>query len=390
MTENEALAKIKRGCVTIISEEELSAKFRLGHPLKIKLGVDPTAPDLHLGHTVALRKLRQFQDLGHKVIFIIGDFTAKIGDPSGRSETRPPLNETEILKNSRTYQDQVFKLLDKTKTEILFNSQWLYNLGLDGLLELSSHSTVAQMLTRDDFKNRHSKGIDISLVEFLYPLLQGYDSVATKSDVEIGGTDQTFNLLVGRDLQRDYHQPPQIVITMPLLEGLDGIRKMSKSYGNSIGITEPPQEMFGKIMSIPDNLMYRYYELLTDHNLAEIKKLHPRQAKARLAREIVAQYHNVAAATKAEEEFEKIFANKGLPEKIAEYIPEKYPATLIELLCAAQLSPSKKESQRLLDQGGIKIDGEKIAENKILDSNKEFILQVGKRKFLKIIPGKSE
>ncbi len=284
----------------------------------------------------------------------------------------------------------MFKILDKTKTELLFNSQWLYNLGLDGLLELSSHSTVAQMLTRDDFKNRHSKGIDISLVEFLYPLLQGYDSVATKSDVEIGGTDQTFNLLVGRDLQRDYHQPPQIVMTMPLLEGLDGIRKMSKSYGNSIGITEPPHEMFGKIMSIPDNIMCRYYELLTDHNLAEIKKLHPRQAKARLAREIVAQYHNITAATKAEEEFEKIFANKGLPEKIEEYIPEKYPTTLIELLSAAQLSPSKKESRRLLDQGGIKIDGKKIAENKMLDSNKEFILQVGKRKFLKIIPGKNK
>lgn len=386
MTENEALAKIKRGCISIISEEELSVKFRLGHPLKIKLGVDPTAPDLHLGHTVVLRKLRQFQDLGHKVIFIIGDFTAKIGDPSGRSETRPPLNETEILKNARTYQDQVFKILDKTKTEVLFNSQWLYNLGLDGLLELSSHSTVAQMLTRDDFKNRHSKGRDISLVEFLYPLLQGYDSVATKSDVEIGGTDQTFNLLVGRDLQRDYRQFPQIVITMPLLEGLDGVKKMSKSYGNSIGITEPPQEMFGKIMSISDNIMYRYYELLTDHNLAEIKKLHPRQAKAELAREIVARYHNIAAAAKAEEEFEKIFANKGLPEKIEEYIPEKYPTTLIELLSAAQLSPSKKESQRLLEQGGIKIDGEKIAENKMLDSNKEFILQVGKRKFLKIKP----
>lgn len=390
MPEKEILSKIKTGCTTIISEEELLAKLRLGRPLNIKLGVDPTSPDLHLGHTVVLKKLHQFQVLGHKVVFIIGDFTARIGDPSGRSETRPPLNENDVLKNSRTYQEQVFKILDKNKTEVLFNSQWLYNLGLDGLLELSSHITVAQLLARDDFKKRYGKGIDISLIEFLYPLLQGYDSVATKTDVEIGGTDQTFNLLVGRDLQKVYQQIPQVIITMPLLEGTDGVRKMSKSYGNAIGITDPPNEIFGKIMSIPDAIMYRYYELLTDHNLAEIKKMHPRQAKAKLAHEIVTQYYDLPAAKRAEEEFEQIFSKNGLPETIQEFIPSTPAASLVTLLVTAHLSPSKKESRRLLQQGGIKINGEKVTEDKLLTLNKEFILQVGKRKFLKIKPAKSE
>ncbi len=381
-----AWEKIKRGTVDIISEEELRQKLAAGKPLRVKLGVDPTAPDLHLGHTVLLNKLRAFQELGHTIVFIIGDFTARIGDPSGRSETRPMMNEDAILKNAQTYQDQVFKILDRARTEIVFNSHWLYPLGLEGLLQLAGKYTVARMLERDDFEKRYQSDTPISVVEFLYPLLQAYDSVAVRADVELGGSDQKFNLLVGREIQRDYGQPPQVVVTMPLLEGTDGVRKMSKSYGNYIALNDRPQDMFGKLMSISDDLMYRYYELLTAHDLKKIKEAHPRLAKANLAEEITARYQGKAAALAAREEFDKVFSQRNLPGNIEEYASPVAETTLVELLVAAGLAPSKNEARRLIDQGGVKIDGEKAGGDSRIAIRKEMIIQVGKRKFKKIVP----
>lgn len=382
---NEQLSKIKRGTVEIISEEELVSKLKSGKPLRVKLGVDPTASDIHLGHTVVIEKLKTFQDLGHTVVFIIGDFTARIGDPSGRSETRPVLGEKEILENAKTYQEQVFKILDKGKTEVMFNSHWLYSLGLDGLLELTKHSTVAQMLARADFNQRYKSGGDITILEFLYPLLTGYDSVSVNSDVELGGTDQKFNLLMAREIQKDYGQKPQVVITMPLLEGTDGVQKMSKSYNNYIGITEPPAEIFGKIMSVSDELMYKYYELLTQENINSIKEKHPKEMKQKLAKIIVQKFYSADVAEKAEEEFNKIFSEKGLPSQIEEFITRKEKIKLSELLIDAGLTTSKKEAERLIKQGGIKINEEKITEDKIIEIKTEILVQVGKRKFKKIM-----
>ncbi len=378
------IASISRGAVDIISAEELRKKLSSPEPLRIKFGVDPTAPDLHLGHTVVLNKLKTFQSLGHKIVFIIGDFTAKIGDPTGRSELRPQLDEKEILKNAKTYTEQVFKILDKSKTEVTYNSHWLYTLGVDGILKLTSQSSVAQMLHRADFKERFKNDADITILEFIYPLLQGYDSVAIKADIELGGTDQKFNLLMGRQLQKDAGISPQIVITMPILEGTDGVRKMSKSYGNYIALNDPPNEMYGKIMSISDTLMHRYYELLTDVNLEEVKKTHPRSAKANLARTIVETYHGPAAATEAAEEFERVFKDKDIPKELREFVLEKKSVLLSELLYISGLASSKSDAKRLLSQNAVKINSEKISEDIVLEPKNDFVLQSGKKNFVRI------
>ena len=382
---------IRRGTVEIISPEQLKEKLNRRKPLRVKFGADPTAPDIHLGHTVVLQKLKQLQDLGHQIVFIIGDFTARIGDPSERTEARKPLTTEEIKKNAKTYQKQVFKILDKEKTELLFNSRWFDKMTLSDVLKLCSHSTVAQMLARADFKERFNREVDISLLEFIYPLLQAYDSIQVKADLEIGGTDQKFNLLMGRQLQRDFDQEPQVMITMPLLEGTDGIRKMSKSYGNYVGITEPPGEMFGKIMSISDQLMVRYYELLTEENLDQVEKMHPRQAKAKLAKEIVQKYYSETEAKQAEEEFEKIFVKRELPEEIKEIRISEKKIWVVDLLVKVGLATSKNEAKRLIARGGVKIN-EKRVENSDMDllMDKEYIVQVGKRKFRRIAQARAD
>ncbi len=380
------ISKIKRGVVDLVSEEELTKKIKYKKFLRVKFGADPTAPDLHLGHTVILEKLRQFQEFGHKVIFIIGDFTARIGDPSGRISDRKPLSKEEIEKNALTYQRQVFKILQEDKTEIYFNSNWFDKMGLSDLLKLTSYVTVAQLIARADFKGRFAKGNDISILEFLYPLLQGYDSIQIKSDVEIGGTDQIFNLLLGRQLQKDFGQPPQVVITLPLLEGTDGIRKMSKSYGNYIALNDQPYEMFGKIMSISDELMYRYYELLTDRDLNEVKNIPPRDAKVSLAKKIVSKYWSKEKAEDAFFKFEKVFKKKELPAEMETVIIKESEINIVELLFKAKLVSSKSEAKRLISLGGVKINKKKVLNEKekiILD--KQLIVQVGKRKFKKVI-----
>ncbi|MDI6757393.1 MAG: tyrosine--tRNA ligase [Endomicrobiia bacterium] len=389
---DKTLEVIKRGASEIISEGELSLKLSVGRPLRIKFGVDPTSPDIHLGHTVALNKLRAFQELGHKVIFIIGDFTAKIGDPSGRAETRPMLDEKDILANSATYVEQVFKVLDGDNTEVVYNSHWLYPLGIDGILKLARSATVAQMLHRADFAERFKKGADITMLEFLYPLLQGYDSVAVAADVEIGGTDQKFNLLVGRDLQKNAGQEPQVVITMPILEGLDGVKKMSKSYGNHVALNDAPRDMFGKIMSISDEMMLRWYELLTSEYLAAgAGEEHPRDAKARLAGIIVGRYHGDVAAAAAREEFDKIFKRGGLPDDIAEYAVSPSEGKLVsELLVESSMAPSKSEARRLITQGAVRLAGEKINKDEAVPLGADFILQAGKKNFKKIVILKKE
>lgn len=377
---------ISRGTVEVISPEELKKKLKRGKPLRVKFGADPTAPDIHLGHTVVLQKLKQFQDLGHKIVFIIGDFTARIGDPSERSEARKPLTIEEIKKNAKTYQKQVFKILDKGKTEVVFNSEWFDKMSLSNVMKLSSHSTVAQMLARADFKERFNREVDISILEFIYPLLQAYDSIQVKADVEIGGTDQKFNLLMGRQLQRDFNQEPQIIITMPLLEGIDGVRKMSKSYGNYIGITESPPEIYGKIMSISDPLMVKYYELLTEEDLDKVKKMHPRQAKAKLATKIVQKYYDETEAKKAEEEFEKVFVKREFPEEIKEIRIREKKIWVVDLLVKAGLATSKNEAKRLINQGSVKINQKRIKDSDMdLMIDREYIIQVGKRKFRRIM-----
>ena len=380
----EIIDRIKRGTTDIISDEELKKKLAQKRPLRVKLGVDPTAPDLHLGHTVLLNKLKAFQELGHHIVFIVGDLTARIGDPSGRSETRQMMGEEEIKKNAKTYQEQLFKILDKSKLEVVYNSDWLFPLGLDGLLDLAGKYTVARMLERDDFEKRYKNDIPISIVEFLYPLLQAYDSVAVKADIELGGSDQKFNLLLGREIQRDFGQEPQVIITMPLLEGTDGVRKMSKSYGNYIALNDTPKDMFGKIMSISDGLMLRYYELLTDHDLAGVKAMHPREAKAALAEEITARYHGKEAAKNASCEFDNIFCKKQNPDEIEECVVDVKNIKLADLLVKAELAPSKKEARRLIEQGGIRIDGEKVVTDSDITLTKECVIQAGKRKFKKI------
>ena len=385
MSELDALSLIRRGTNEIISEEELAKKLASGKKLRIKLGVDPTAPDLHLGHSVIINKLKVFQDLGHQIVFLIGDFTARIGDPSGRSATRPMMTEEQIMKNIKTYQDQVFKILDREKTEVVFNSKWLNALGIEGLLKLASKHTVAQMLVRDDFEKRFKADIPISIVEFMYPLLQAYDSVALQADVELGGNDQKFNLLLGRDMQRDAGQEPQVVITMPLLVGTDGVKKMSKSYNNYIALNDKPQDMFGKLMSISDELMMFYYELLTQENLDEIKQMHPKEAKMKLGMIIVERYWGKEAAENAKAEFNKIFANKDLPTEIEEYKCDKGKIKLSELLFISKMVSSKNEARRLIEQGGAKVDNEKVTADTEIEVKNGMILQAGKRKFKKII-----
>ncbi|MBI2092906.1 MAG: tyrosine--tRNA ligase [Deltaproteobacteria bacterium] len=386
------LDEIKRGAVEIIIEEELVQKLKKGKPLVIKAGFDPTAPDLHLGHTVLLQKMRQFQQLGHRVVFLIGDFTARIGDPSGRSETRPQLSDEEIAKNVATYEEQVFKVLDKNKTEIRFNSEWLGKMSVIEFARLGSKQTVARMLERDDFKKRFDEGNDISILEFYYPLMQAQDSVVLKADVELGGNDQKFNLLMGRTIQKRSGVEQQVVLTMPLLVGTDGVRKMSKSYGNYIGITDSPNEMFGKLMSISDELMWQYYELLSDLNVSEIKKLkndvaggsyHPKQAKVDLAKEIVSRYHGSKEALAAEKEFEAVFAKKNEPAEIAEHHTKKN--LVADIVSEAKLAASKSEAKRLIEQGGVSLNSERVKNiNAKLLKSGEYMLKVGKRKFCRI------
>ncbi|HSA58176.1 MAG TPA: tyrosine--tRNA ligase [bacterium] len=390
----EQLRVLKRGAVEVIQETEFVEKLRSGRPLRIKAGFDPTAPDLHLGHTVLLQKLKQFQDLGHHVLFLIGDFTAMIGDPSGRSETRPPLSEEQVQRNVKTYQDQVFKILDPQKTEIAFNAQWLSKMNAKDMIRLASRHTVARMLERDDFEKRYRKGESIAIHEFLYPLLQGYDSVALKADVELGGTDQKFNLLVGRELQRQDGQAPQIVMTLPLLVGTDGVQKMSKSYGNFIGIQESPGQIFGKVMSISDELMWSYYELLSDLDIESLRSLrkdvasgreHPKEVKIRLARELVARFHGEAASQAAAAEFENIFKNKGLPDDIETIeVKSSEGRALVDILVRAKLAPSKSEVRRLIKQGGVTVDDKKINNIDYMVPSENHLIRVGKRKFLKI------
>ena len=400
MTVAEQMEIIKRGAVEILVEKELVEKLeksvKTGVPLKIKAGFDPTAPDLHLGHTVLLHKMRQFQKLGHEVHFLIGDFTGMIGDPTGKSETRKVLTREDVLKNAETYKEQVFKILDPKLTKVVFNSEWLGKLSASDMIGLASKYTVARMLEREDFSNRFSNQLPISIHEFMYPLVQGYDSVALKADVELGGTDQKFNLLVGRELQREWGQAPQCVITMPLLEGLDGVNKMSKSLGNYIGINEPADEIYGKIMSISDELMVRYYELLSDLAIVEFEKLkadlkagaiHPMEAKKQLAREMVGRYHGAEAATLADENFVKRFKNNETPDDMPEFTlkAEGEKMLLCKVLAEAQLTKSNSEGRRSIQGGGVKINGEKVAdENLEIACVGEYVIQVGKRRFAKV------
>jgi tyrosyl-tRNA synthetase len=390
----------------VISREELLRKLkRRGRPLRVKLGMDPTAPDLHLGHTVVLQKLRQFQALGHDVIFLIGDFTGMIGDPSGRSETRKPLTVEEVASNAETYKSQIFKILDPAKTQIEFNSKWLGTMSGQELIGLASRYTVARMLERDDFQKRYREGLPISIHEFLYPLIQGYDSVVLQADVELGGTDQKFNLLVGRELQRDFGQEPQVIMTVPILEGLDGIQKMSKSLGNSIGIEEPAKEIYGKVMSIPDSLLLRYYELTTPLSAEEVDQvreglaqgtLHPREAKANLGKLLVSLYHSREAAEEAAREFDRVFRDKGLPDEleVAEIPLERLGGyrvgieilvSLPVLLTASGLTSSNSEARRLIRQGAVEVDGERVTDVEYgLSAAREPKIRVGKRRFKKV------
>jgi tyrosyl-tRNA synthetase len=392
LSPEEQLSIIKRGTVEIIEEEELLKKLKEGRPLRVKAGFDPTAPDLHLGHTVLLQKLRQFQQLGHEVYFVIGDFTAMIGDPTGRSETRPPLSREEVLENAKTYEHQVFKILDPEKTNIVFNSTWLSELGTEGIIKLAGKYTVARMLERDDFSKRFKEGIPIYIHEFIYPLLQGYDSVFLKADVELGGTDQKFNLLVGRDLQRAFGQEPQVCITLPLLVGLDGVRKMSKSYQNYIAIQEEPESMFGKIMSISDDLMWEYYTLLTDYTEEEIedfkKNLHPMEAKKKLAHYIVERFHGKEQADRALEFFVKTFSQREFPEDapIIE-VPYGLKRRAYELLFELGIERSKNSARRVVEGGGLRINGVKVEDpNQEIEIKEELRLQVGKKRFYRVVP----
>lgn len=386
MNIHKQLEIIKRGALEIISEEELKVKLeeslKKKKPLKVKVGFDPTAPDIHLGHTVLLRKMRQFQDLGHEVIFLIGDFTGMIGDPSGQDKLRKSLSEDEVKKNALTYKQQVFKILDAKKTKVVFNSSWFKKMTSAKILDLASYVTLAQILAREDFNQRYSSGKDISLLEFFYPLLQGYDSVYLKADIEIGGIDQKFNLLLARELQRDFHQSPQVIIMFSLLEGTNGVQKMSKSFGNYIGINESPLEMFGKVMSISDELMLKYYDLLTEEDLDNVKKMHPKEAKLNLAEYITASYHSLNLAKKARQDFEQVFSLKGLPQNLPVYELKDKKSNIIDILMDSGLVKSKNQARRLLKQGGISLDGNRLnKEDTIID--KEGILRVGKRHFIK-------
>jgi tyrosyl-tRNA synthetase len=386
------------GTVDLISAEELEKKLILcreeKRPLRVKYGADPSAPDLHLGHTVPLRKLRQFQEFGHQVVFIIGDFTARIGDPTHRNETRPMLSKEQVERNALSYQDQVFQILERSKTEVRYNSEWLDRMSPADFLHLTAQYTVARLIERDDFKKRFEGGHPIAVVEFLYPLLQGYDSVVVRSDIELGGTDQKFNLLVGRELQKVWNQRPQSVMTLPLLEGTDGVQKMSKSYQNYIALKDTPREMFGKIMSVPDALMERYYRYTAGLSRAEVTEIaeqvkagkkHPRDAKADLGERLVSFYHSPEAAREARLEFDQIFKDKGLPDEIEEILLEAASADIVTILKEAGLVPSKGEARRLVVQGGVKVNLAKISDPAmVVDLNSEVLIQCGKRKFAKV------
>ena len=399
---DEQLAYLKKGTAEIVPEEELKAKLansrKTGDPLRVYLGVDPTAPDLHLGHTVVLRKLKHFQDLGHTAVFLIGDFSAMIGDPTGVSETRPSLTREQVNANAKTYLDQVFKILDRNKTEVRYNSEWLGKMSAGDVVRLSSHYRLARMLEREDFRSRLENGHPISVHELLYPLLTAFDAVSLKSDVELGATEQKFNLLVHREIQREYGLPGQAILTMPILVGLDGQRKMSKSLGNYIGITEAPNEIFGKVMSIPDDLMWTYYELVTDRTPAEIEALkkevgagtlHPMDAKMRLAREVIAGFQGEDAARKAADNFQRIFRDRQAPEEAPiKKVPLGPPKKLTALLVELRLVPSKSEAIRLIEQGGVEIDGARVDDaRKEIDMSRprEFLLRAGKKKFVRVV-----
>ena len=392
---DEALRIIKRGCDELLIEQELIDKLGSGRPLRVKAGFDPTAPDLHIGHTVLINKLRDFQNLGHQVLFLIGDFTGMIGDPSGKNATRPPLSGEQIAENAKTYQAQVFKILDPERTEILFNSKWGNALGAAGMIRLAAQYTVARMLERDDFDKRFKANQPIAIHEFLYPLMQGYDSVAMRADVELGGTDQKFNLLMGRELQKHAGQPPQCILTMPLLEGLDGVNKMSKSLNNYVGITEPPREMFGKLMSISDELMWRYIELLSFEPLAVVAKWkeevaagrNPRDIKVGFAQEIVARFHSHDAAAAALADFEARFRHGELPQDLPEIRLAAADGGLpvAQLLKQAGLTASTSEALRMIEQGGVKLDGQKVEDKSVrIPSGATVVAQVGKRKFARV------
>ncbi|MDQ2747874.1 MAG: tyrosine--tRNA ligase [Acidobacteriota bacterium] len=394
MTIDEQIEFLKKGAVEVIREEDLRKKLersaKTGVPLRVKLGADPTAPDIHIGHTVVIRKLKAFQDLGHTAIFLIGDFTGMIGDPSGKNVTRPPLSREEIAANAETYKAQIYKLLDPEKTEIRFNSEWFENSNAADFIKLASRTTVAQILERDDFTKRLNEEKPIALHELLYPLVQGYDSVALNADVELGGTDQKFNLLMGRNLQREYEQEPQVILTTPLLEGLDGVNKMSKSLNNYIGITDAPNEMFGKIMSVSDDLMWKYYELLTDFSPLKIEAMksggeNPRDLKVNLAKLIIEDFHSANEAAQAETDFVAQFVNKEIPDEIEEKSIAAGVYKIADLLVQNNLVASKGEARRLIEQGGVKINGEKASNaNQEIELKDEILLQVGKRKFLKV------
>ena len=395
-TVDEQLAHVRRGAAEIIVDAELRAKLersrRTGAPLKVKLGLDPTAPDLHLGHTVVLHKLRDFQDLGHQIIIIIGDFTGMIGDPSGRSETRRPLTWDEIRRNAETYKAQLGKVIDMGRTEVRFNSEWLGALTFEHIIRETAHLTVARILQREDFATRYAAGRPISLHEFLYPLAQGYDSVALGADVELGGTDQTFNLLVGRDLQRAHGQEAQVALTVPILQGLDGVQKMSKSLGNYVGITEPPADMYGKLMSVPDALMFRYFELVTrvpESEIGRLRHLHPMEAKKRLARTVTAMYHGDTAAAEAEAAFARVVQGREIPDNIEEIrLATPYdgePAW--KIVVWAGMVPSNSEARRQIQQGAMELDGRRVSDpnEKVEASSRSRLLQVGKRKFKRFV-----
>ncbi len=395
-TPAEAMAIIKRGCDELLVEEEFAQKLASKAPLRIKAGFDPTAPDLHLGHTVLLNKLRQLQDLGHHALFLIGDFTGMIGDPTGKNATRPPLSREQILENAKSYADQVFKVLNPERTEVVFNSSWMDDLGSAGMIRLASTSTVARMLERDDFGKRYKANQPIAIHEFLYPLVQGYDSVALRADLEIGGTDQKFNLLMGRELQKHYGQAPQCILTMPLLEGLDGVNKMSKSLGNYVGISEAPAEIFGKLMSVSDELMWRYLELLSFESAQTIaawrrevgEGRNPRDIKVMFAQEVITRFYDRRAAEAALEDFEARFRGGAIPEDIAEFTIESVDGDipLIQVLKQAGLTSSTSEAIRMIGQGGVKIDGEKVSDKALrLEKGSSAVLQIGKRKYARVV-----
>ena len=397
LTPTEQLAEIRRGSHEILPENDLLDRLETGRALRIKAGFDPTAPDLHIGHTVLLNKMRQFQQLGHHVMFLIGDFTGLIGDPTGKNATRPPMTPEEVAENARTYEAQVFKILDPDLTEICFNSKWLGELGAAGLIQLAARHTVARMLERDDFSKRFKSGQPIAIHEFLYPLAQGYDSVAMRCDVELGGTDQKFNLLVGRQIQEAYGQPPQVILTVPILEGLDGVQKMSKSLGNYVGIDEPPEEMFGKLMSISDDLMWRYFELLSFRPRDDVLALgravaegrNPRDVKFELAHEMVARFHSQRAADEAQAEFVARFQRGALPENLPEVAIACGTGRLgiADVLRQAQLTGSNSEAFRLISQGAVRVDGERVLDRDVELPEGTYVVQVGKRRVARVVLG---